>query len=269
VNKFLIDDQPLIVLPALAKLIGLNESIVLQQIHFWLNRSEKTEDGFTWVYKTYEQWQSDFPFWSVDTIKRVIRGLEKAGYLHSTSKYNRLKIDRTKWYRIDYSKFETVEPDRRAKTHDREGNLHRPTGQIAPLSAGQLAPSNNHRPPENTYTEEEGEKTPGGVPPAPLNVEQVINLYHEVLTMCPRLRVLTDKRKRLIAGRIAQDLKTLAEWRNYFEFVAQSDWLTGGKPGTSGRPPFVADLEWLCNRENFAKVAEEKYHREGDVSHGR
>ncbi|HDE3362621.1 TPA: DnaD domain protein, partial [Staphylococcus aureus] len=39
-NKLLIDDYPIQVLPKLAELIGLNEAIVLQQIHYWLNNSK-------------------------------------------------------------------------------------------------------------------------------------------------------------------------------------------------------------------------------------
>ena len=36
-SKMIIDDRPLMVLPKLATAIGLNEAIVLQQIHYWLN----------------------------------------------------------------------------------------------------------------------------------------------------------------------------------------------------------------------------------------
>lgn len=36
-SKLLIDDYPIQVLPKLAKVIGLNEAIILQQLHYWLN----------------------------------------------------------------------------------------------------------------------------------------------------------------------------------------------------------------------------------------
>ncbi|MBO0589451.1 hypothetical protein [Sporosarcina sp. E16_8] len=61
-------------------------------------------DGHKWVYKTYEEWRNEeFPFWSVDTIKRAIRRLEDSGYIISTSSYNQMKMDKTKWYSIDYT----------------------------------------------------------------------------------------------------------------------------------------------------------------------
>ncbi len=90
-------------IPSLAEKVGLNEAIVLQQLHFRLCISENWRDGYKWVYKTYEDWKKqEFPFWSVDTIFRTIRKLEDQGYLISTSSYNRMHADKTKWYRIDY-----------------------------------------------------------------------------------------------------------------------------------------------------------------------
>ncbi|MFS0574103.1 hypothetical protein AB1K83_00575 [Sporosarcina sp. 179-K 3D1 HS] len=100
--KLLINDSPLLVLPSLATKLGLNEAVILQQLHFRSLISKNRKDGHVWVYKTYEEWHEEFPFWSERTIKRTIRKLEEKGYIISTSAHNKLKIDRTKWYRIDY-----------------------------------------------------------------------------------------------------------------------------------------------------------------------
>ena len=43
-SNLLIHEEPLLVLPGLASRIGLNEAIFLQQIHYWLNRSEHFYD---------------------------------------------------------------------------------------------------------------------------------------------------------------------------------------------------------------------------------
>lgn len=86
-------------------LIGLNESIVLQQIHYWLIGKEQRQqdyiDGHYWVYNTYEQWQEQFPFWSIRTLKRIFTTLENSGFLLSAN-YNKINFDKTKWYSIDY-----------------------------------------------------------------------------------------------------------------------------------------------------------------------
>ncbi|WP_313235841.1 conserved phage C-terminal domain-containing protein [Sporosarcina ureae] len=102
--KLLINEQPLQLLPSLVHLVGLNEALFLQQLHFRSLISKNVRDGHQWVYKTYDQWLEEFSFLSRMTIKRTIYNLEKQGYLISTSEYNKMKIDKTKWYRIDYTK---------------------------------------------------------------------------------------------------------------------------------------------------------------------
>ncbi|WP_139242470.1 hypothetical protein [Bacillus cereus] len=89
--------------PALAKQIGLNESIVLQQIHYWLEKSNHNYDGRVWVYNTAEKWNDQFSWWSLSTLKRMFNKLEKEGYL-LTGNYNKKGFDRTKWYSIDYER---------------------------------------------------------------------------------------------------------------------------------------------------------------------
>lgn len=106
--KLLIEEPPLQVLPSLAKEIGLNEALILQQIHYWLLKSDKDIDGRTWTYNSYPDWQKQFPFFSTKTIQRTFKSLEDKG-LVITGNYNKMTIDRTKWYSIDYealSKFE-------------------------------------------------------------------------------------------------------------------------------------------------------------------
>ena len=101
--NLLVAESPLIVLPTLAERIGLEESIFLQQVHFLTTYSKNEKDGFKWVYNTYEEWVSIFPFFkNADKIKRIVSKLEGLGVLVTTSQYNRLKIDRRKWYRVNY-----------------------------------------------------------------------------------------------------------------------------------------------------------------------
>ena len=52
-SKLLIDEQPLQVLPSLACAIGLNEAMVLQQLHWRLRYSKKQVNGLFWVFDKY------------------------------------------------------------------------------------------------------------------------------------------------------------------------------------------------------------------------
>ena len=106
-SKLLIDDYPLMVLPRLATTIGLNESIFLQQLHYWLISSKHEKDGRKWVYNTLKQWGLQFPFWSERTIARITSSLTKQGLL-LIGNYNRRGGDQTKWYSIDYDAVEKL-----------------------------------------------------------------------------------------------------------------------------------------------------------------
>lgn len=117
-TKLLLDEEPLVVLPSLAASVGLNESIVLQQLHYWLERSTHVYEGYKWVYNTYEEWQEQFPFWSVSTIRRIISKLEEKGLI-IVGNFNKSKIDKTKWYRIDYEKMNALsEPEKETDQSD-------------------------------------------------------------------------------------------------------------------------------------------------------
>lgn len=103
--NLLIEEPPLQVLPSLAKSIGLNEAIVLQQIHYWLRKSNNVKDDHKWIYNSMTNWQKQFSFWSLPTVKRVFRSLENQGLL-ITANYNKAGFDKTKWYRINYEKLQ-------------------------------------------------------------------------------------------------------------------------------------------------------------------
>ena len=102
-SRLLINEPPLQVLPSLAKEIGLNEAIMLQQMHYWLLKSANEFTGVKWFYKTLEEWQTEFPFWSAMTIRRTLGSLEKQKII-KIGNFNKKKFDKTKWYTIDYQR---------------------------------------------------------------------------------------------------------------------------------------------------------------------
>lgn len=90
---------------------------------------------------------------------------------------------------------------------------------------------------------------------------EIVALYHETLPMLPRFQKLTKTRAGHVQQRWREDLQTIEDWRAFFQDVRGSPFLIGQKPGSDGRPPFRASLDWLCRPENFAKVYEGFYHR--------
>lgn len=104
----LLDGGGLVVNPLLAEAIGLNAAIALRQLHYWLQKQEQRgdqkfyKDNRWWVYNSYPEWKRDnFPFWSVDTVRRAFKKLEKLGYI-VVVKHAKGKFDQRYWYTIEY-----------------------------------------------------------------------------------------------------------------------------------------------------------------------
>lgn len=92
-------------------------------------------------------------------------------------------------------------------------------------------------------------------------VHEIVSLYHQHLPMCPRVMKVTKARAGAIQARWRSgDLPDLETWSEYFQFVAESRFLTGQVQPAPGRRRFVADLEWLAKEGNYAKVYERKFH---------
>ena len=108
-SSALINDYPITFLPHLAKAIGVNEALVLQQLHYWLvNHAEVQHEGKFWIYKTYEEWQEqDFFFWSVRTVKSVFKNLTNLGLIES-EKLSSNRHNRVNYYTINAEKLAEI-----------------------------------------------------------------------------------------------------------------------------------------------------------------
>jgi len=84
----------------LAKEIGLNRAIVVNQIHYWTSKGfGKSIDGRVYIYNTYEQWLEQFPFWSYNTIRRTFEKLVDTEVLYA----HRKGYNRTSFWSLNYS----------------------------------------------------------------------------------------------------------------------------------------------------------------------
>ena len=103
-------EEILLVNRRLAYLIGLNEAIVLQQIHYWVKKKGGgvEHQGVRWVFNSLERWQEQFPFWSQDTVKRALAALKAKGLVR-VEKLSQVGRDRTNYYTIDYKQIALLE----------------------------------------------------------------------------------------------------------------------------------------------------------------
>ncbi|WP_300281970.1 DUF6017 domain-containing protein [Peptacetobacter sp.] len=111
-SMYLFDEQPILANKTLAREIGLNEALVLQQINYWIEINKRSGnnyfEGRYWTYNSIRAWQeNDFDYMSIDTVKRTFSKLEKMGYL-IVGNFNKDPRDKTKWYTINDEKLEEL-----------------------------------------------------------------------------------------------------------------------------------------------------------------
>lgn len=159
-SKMLINEPPLLLLPSLATRLGeeLNKrakkpvenpkpnvvaAVVLQQIHYWLLTSKNIKQGRKWTYNSYTEWREELGYcWSVSTIKRAIRNLEKLGMIDSKS-FNQTRADRTKWYAINYDTVDSLAEKPGVKMTPSTGQNDPSNGsECADVDGVKMTPSN-------------------------------------------------------------------------------------------------------------------------------
>ncbi len=221
--SLLIQEPPLQVLPSLAVKLGLNDAIILQQIHYWLLRSNFEFDQKKWVYNTLKDWQKQFPFFSEDTIYRAFKRLEADGYLLSKM-LSKNKFDRTKYYTIDYSKLN--EPNTAFCADRKTAACDTPIPHFADIS-------NTENTTETSITENTAENTKPAAPKKALAQIVVESRFDEFWQAYPPTDRRTAKKQcfekwqknnldaqaDLIIAHV-DEMRRTEQWRNGFEPAA-------------------------------------------------
>lgn len=157
-TSILFNESPLVVSPQLAKIIGLNEAIVLQQLHYWLQKAPKIRDDRAWIYNSIRDWQEQFPFFGINTIRRTLEKLVADGVVIKGD-YNKTSFDKTSWWTIDYEALDTIVKNRNSIC-PKWANGYAQNGQIDLPNVGEPIPeTNTDTNSENNKKEKEKKKS--------------------------------------------------------------------------------------------------------------
>lgn len=85
-----------------------------------------------------------------------------------------------------------------------------------------------------------------------INYQEIIDLYHETCVSFPRVRTISESRKKAIRARLRT--YTIEDFKKLFQTAEQSDFLKG----KNGRD-WSADFDWMIKDSNMAKILEGKY----------
>ena len=101
--QYLDDEDCIIVNRALARAVGLNTSIFLRRLRFWLKHNEHERklkevthyrDDRWWSWNTYQEWADDFEIFSVSTVRRTISAAEELGIVWTEGVVGEVMLDR-------------------------------------------------------------------------------------------------------------------------------------------------------------------------------
>lgn len=216
--SWLHNKHPIVISSDLAMHVGLNEAIILQQLNYWLeNTSSGVEhDGVRWVYNTHEQWRDQFPFWSVDTVKRAFASLKKQDLI-LIAKLARDKHDRTNYYTVNHAKLDELYAAARSFPHQckmpssKSAKSADGKVQSAPIQECNLPSSNMATCPdvhtENT-TETTSESFPEVLPATPSSPGTLVAIVE--VQNGPRRQIPVD-----MPGPKDPECKTFKAWANY------------------------------------------------------
>lgn len=115
-SKYLISEAPVVFQPTLARILGTDEAIILQQIHWFSQHPHdrrvklRQKDGRIWVqmkpYPMLNPIDGHLKFMSLRTFRRKIASLKESGVLL----VEQLEIlDTTNWYSIDMQRLNELE----------------------------------------------------------------------------------------------------------------------------------------------------------------
>jgi hypothetical protein len=191
-------------MPRLAVLIGLDQAIILQQVRYWLgdDRRPHVRDGRRWVYKSYPQWQRQhLPFFSLPTIKRRFRDLERAGLLIADT-FGDDPFDRTKWYTVDFDRLLELEQEWAARP------------ATDPRRAARRGAARAPRAPDPTLPPIPGSNLLIDADPLLINVALAARLgFNEAVILQQLYYWLGDDRRPLVRSGRRWVAKSYAEWR--------------------------------------------------------
>lgn len=234
-SNLLLDEEPMILIPRLAAILGGSDrAVILQQLHYWLNKSGKQIDGRYWVYNTIAEWHEQF-YWikSAKTISNHLKKLEEMGII-LTGNYNKMGFDRTKWYTINYDRLHELEKafcknnsNHSVKnTQPNRKNLLNGNGKNWGNNTREYTETTPEINKENIYSQAK----PDGVDPNTIN--QVIEYLNERTES--HYKLTTPKTRRLITARLKEGF-TLDEFKTVID-KKNAEWSADDKMNKFLRP---------------------------------
>ena len=185
---------------------------------------------------------------SESKVRRYISLLEKDGMI------SRLKTN--KYSVISIVNFDSYQCDNRQTTVEQQAKDNQSSGK------------QQHRNNDNN----DQDKDVGDKSPVPL--QQVLDAYHELLPMMPRVQIFTDKRKSMVRTfwkkrstehKAAGKVFTIDSLRGYFNYIANHcQWMLTDRENGKGGMWKVKNFDYVMKDDCYVAVKEQRFDNKGN-----
>ena len=178
-------------------------------------------------------------------VKRARNKLKEAGFIEWRSRAG----NQSATYRLTKLYSETSEFVVQNQGQNAPQSVPQTVPQCVPQVVPQSVPINRHRlrlDKEDTPQPPKGER---------VNYKAVVDLFNETCPSLPKVRDLTDQRRRAIKARIMEG-NTAEDFREVFAKVQASSFLTGKNGG------WKCGFDWILKPANWQKIKEGNYDNE-------
>lgn len=115
---------------------GVNEAIMLHHIIFWIDTNAANKQNFFegryWTYNSTTAFMEQFPFWSKDQIKRILKSLREQDVI-MVGNFNKSGYDKTLWYALTDTFVQTAQPIEENNAIDGAKSRYRESGNTQPI----------------------------------------------------------------------------------------------------------------------------------------
>ncbi len=178
-------------------------------------------------------------------VKRARNKLKEAGFIEWRSRAG----NQSATYRLTKLYSETSEFVVQNQGQNAPQSVPQTVPQCVPQVVPQSVPVNRHRlrlDKEDTPIPPKGER---------VNYQAVVELFNETCPSLPKVRDLTDQRRRAIKARFREG-NTIEDFQEVFAKVQGSDFLTGKNGG------WKCGFDWILKPANWQKIKEGNYDNE-------
>lgn len=231
----------------IAKMVGVNAAIVLNNIFFWTEKNRANEEnihnGRPWTYNSKKAFVKLFPYLTERQIDYAISKLKDSDMV-MTGNFNKSPYDKTLWYAITDYGYSILQNCSIAKTKLSDQSRK----NVEPIPDSNPDSNPNSKQDSKPPVENKQEDT------APVPYEKVKDLYNEIcVSMKPCVRLGTSMKKHIKAR--FNEGYTMDDFKTAFEKAEASSFCKGGNK-RGWKPTF----SWFIEKsDNMAKVLNGKY----------